>query len=62
MAANPELALWRAVLVLALRDDGAERWIRTQDAATVCALAGLDHDGVIHAYRGKPPRYGGKAA
>ncbi|MCC5992488.1 MAG: hypothetical protein JJT99_08180 [Rhodobacteraceae bacterium] len=50
MAQNPELHLWRAVLALALRDDDAARWIRTQDAATVCALAGLDHDAVVRAF------------
>lgn len=47
MAENPELALWRKVPADALRDDDAARWIETQDAATVCALAGLDRDAVV---------------
>jgi hypothetical protein len=55
MAQNPELHLWRMVLALALREDDAARWIRTDDAATVCALAGLDHAGVMRAYR--PERF-----
>ena len=46
MAQNPELHLWRTVLALALREDGAARWIRTDDAAMVCALAGLERGAV----------------
>ena len=49
--------LWRAVLVQALRDPDAPAWLDTQDAETVCSLAGLDHAGVIRAYRaGLPPQ------
>ncbi len=62
MAANPELALWRMVLALALRDDDAARWIETPDAAMVCSLAGLDHAGVMRAYQAGMPRFGQRAA
>lgn len=58
MAVNPDLALWRTVLAVALSDDDAAEWIRTKDAATVCALAGLDHEGVIRAYQAGLPRFG----
>jgi hypothetical protein len=46
MAQNPELHLWRAVLALALRDDDAAQWLRTDDAATVCSLAGVEREAV----------------
>jgi hypothetical protein len=52
-----DTVLWRAVLVQALRDPDAPAWIHTQDAETVCSLAGLDHSGVMRAYRaGLPPQ------
>ena len=50
MAQDPELHLWRKVLTEALHDDDAAQWIRTQDAAMVCALAGLDRDAVLRAF------------
>ncbi|MGY6549339.1 MAG: hypothetical protein ACXIU7_10080, partial [Roseinatronobacter sp.] len=62
MAQNPELHLWRRVLAEALRDDDAADWIRTKDAATVCALAELDHAGVMRAYRAGLPEFRKRAA
>lgn len=48
---NPQLHLWRAVLLQALRDKDADRWLRTPDSTTVCALAGLDHEAVRRAWQ-----------
>jgi hypothetical protein len=60
MAQNPELHLWRRVLAEAMRDDDAARWLRTDDAATVCALAGVEREAVARAHgvelRRKKPR------
>lgn len=47
-------ALWREVLLLALRDADAAAYIQTPDFETVAALAGLDPDAVRRAfYRGR---------
>ena len=56
MAQNPELALWRAVLIAGLQDDArrgedAGDWVGSDDFAQVCHLAGLDPDGVVRSYR-----------
>jgi hypothetical protein len=50
MAQNPELHLWRRVLAEALRDDDAERWLKTDDAALVCTLAQVERDAVARAH------------
>ena len=58
MAQNPELALWRAVLVAGLSDAARGQdagWIRSRDFAMVCYLAGLDPQAVLRAY--KPERF-----
>lgn len=54
MAQNPDLHLWRSVLVAGLRDEARgdhKKWIGSRDFATVCNLAGLDPDAVMRAYR-----------
>jgi hypothetical protein len=51
MAVNPDLVLWRTVLAVALREDDAAEWIITKDAAMVCALAQVEHEAVMRAYR-----------
>lgn len=51
---NPELFLWRTVLVAGLQDDarGADtKWLGSRDFAHVCYLADLDPDAVLRAYR-----------
>lgn len=49
MAQNPELHLWRAVLVAGLRADDAPRWVKTDDFKIVTALAGFESDAVREA-------------
>lgn len=51
MAVCPFTALWREVLLLALRDPNADAYILTPDFETVAALAGLDPDAVRTAFR-----------
>ncbi|ATX66940.1 hypothetical protein [Roseinatronobacter bogoriensis] len=58
---NPELHLWRAVLVAGL-DDAAKAktpadaaWIRSRDFVLVCHLAQVDPQAVLRAYR--PERF-----
>ena len=41
---NPELALWRTVLITNLRADDADEWTSTPGFRCVCALALLDAD------------------
>jgi hypothetical protein len=59
MAQNPDLALWRSVLVAGLSDAAKGRdpkdaaWLRSADFRLVCHLAGLDPDGVL---RGNLPK------
>jgi hypothetical protein len=61
MAQNPELALWRAVLVAGLHDaakgdkpqDAA--WLRSRDFVQVCHLAQVEPQAVLRAYR--PDRF-----
>jgi len=53
---NPDLALWRSVLVAGLSDAAKGRdpkdvaWLRSDDFRLVCNLAGLDPDGVLRSY------------
>ncbi|ATX66246.1 hypothetical protein [Roseinatronobacter bogoriensis] len=56
MAQNPELHLWRAVLVAGL-DDAAKAktpadaaWIRSRDFVLVCHLAQVDPQAVLERY------------
>lgn len=51
MAQNPELHLWRAVLLVGLRAADADLWVRTRDFQTVCALALVDPQAVRDAWR-----------
>ena len=61
MAQNPELHLWRAVLAAGLHDaakgdkpqDAA--WLRSRDFVAVCALAQVEPEAVLRAYR--PERF-----
>lgn len=61
MAVNPDLALWRAVLVAGLTDaakgekpqDAA--WLRSRDFVAVCHLAQLEPEAVLQAY--SPERF-----
>jgi len=61
MAQNPDLHLWRAVLVAGLHDaaKGATpqdaTWIGSHDFHTVCALAQVEPQAVMRAYR--PERF-----
>ena len=61
MAQNPDLALWRAVLVAGLTDaaKGAEpkdkAWIGSRDFVQVCHLAQVEPQAVLRAYR--PDRF-----
>ena len=56
MAQNPDLHLWRAVLVAGLHDaakgvtpqDAA--WLRSRDFVQVCHLAQVDPEAVLRAY------------
>jgi len=56
MAQNPDLALWRSVLVAGLSDAAKGRdpddmtWLGSDDFALVCNLAGLDPDGVLRSF------------
>jgi hypothetical protein len=50
MAQNPDLHLWRAVLVLGLHDaatGGDPAWIGSRDFVQVCYLAQVDPDAVL---------------
>lgn len=62
MAINSDLHLWRTVLALALRDDDAARWLASEDGATVCALAGVERDAVVRAYKAGLPEIRKRAA
>lgn len=56
-AGNDYVRLFRAVLVEAVRCDDAADWIRTRDAAMVCALADVEREAVERAIlRGDVPR------
>ena len=58
MAVNPDLHLWRAVLVAGLHDAAKgidEAWIGSRDFHTVCALAQVEPQAVTRAYR--PERF-----
>lgn len=67
MAQNPELHLWRAVLVQALRDAGRAatpqdaRWPMTRDFVAVCHLAQVDPEAVRRAMARHPERFTGAA-
>ena len=55
---NPDLHLWRVVLVTGLRDaaKGIQRdWLGSPDFARVCYLAQVDPQAVLRAYR--PERF-----
>ena len=61
MAQNPDLHLWRAVLVAGL-DDAAKAktpqdvaWLRSRDFVAVCHLAQVDPAAVLRSYR--PERF-----
>ncbi|HDR28852.1 hypothetical protein [Rhodovulum sp.] len=56
MALNPELALWRTVLFLALRDKDAAAWLASPDGEIVCALAGVEPLAVARAFDPSGPR------
>jgi len=62
MAVNPDLVLWRTVLAVALREGDAAEWISTKDAAMVCALAQVEHEAVMRAYRAGLTRIKKRAA
>ena len=50
---NPELALWRAVLVAGLHDAARGKdpaWLGSDDFAQVCDLAQLDPEAVLRCY------------
>lgn len=54
MALNPDLALWRAVLVVGLTDAarGADAgWLGSPDFVAVCHLAQVEPDAVLRAHR-----------
>ena len=58
MAVNPDLHLWRAVLVLGLHDAAKgddPGWIGSSDFVQVCHLAQVDPQAVLRAYR--PERF-----
>ena len=58
MAVNPDLHLWRAVLVAGLHDaaKGIEpHWIGSSDFVQVCHLAQVEPQAVLRAYR--PERF-----
>ena len=51
---NPDLHLWRAVLIYGLHDHAHgrdQRWIGSRDFYNVCVLAGVDADAVLRSYR-----------
>jgi len=50
MAANPDLALWRAVLFNGLNDEDAASWMRSTDFEHVCQFAGVEPESVRRAY------------
>jgi len=53
MAVNPDLILWRSVLLHGLHDEAKGRdatWIGSADFHTVCALAGVEAEAVMRAY------------
>ncbi len=55
MAQNPELALWRAVLVAGLSDAAKSdkpqdaAWLRSRDFVQVCHLAQVEPEAVLRA-------------
>jgi hypothetical protein len=54
---NAYVRLFRAVLAEAVRCDDAEQWIKTADAALVCALADVEREAVERAIlRGDVPK------
>ncbi|WP_071469665.1 hypothetical protein [Roseinatronobacter thiooxidans] len=58
MAVNPDLALWRAVLVAGLHDAAKgidEAWLGSRDFMAVCDLAQVEPQAVLRAYR--PDRF-----
>ena len=58
MAVNPDLALWRAVLVAGLHDATKGHdpgWIGSRDFVAVCDLAQVEPQAVLRAYR--PDRF-----
>ena len=58
MAVNPDLHLWRSVLIMGLHDAAKGReadWIGSPDFAHVCHLAQVDPQAVLRAYR--PERF-----
>ena len=67
MAQNPELHLWRTVLVLALRDAARAvtpqdaRWPMTRDFVAVCYLAQVEPEAVRRAMARHPERFTGAA-
>lgn len=67
MAQDPNLHLWRAVLMAGLEDAarGADErdqaWLASRDFVAVCHLAQVDPDAVLRAYRPERFRKAGKA-
>ena len=58
MAVNPDLALWRAVLVAGLHDAAKGHdpgWIGSSDFVAVCDLAQVEPEAVLRCYR--PERF-----
>ena len=58
MAVNPDLHLWRAVLVAGLHDAAKgddPGWIGSRDFVQVCHLAQVEPQAVLRAYR--PERF-----
>lgn len=64
MAVNPDLHLWRAVLVSGLHDAAKAQtpqdaaWIGSPDFVQVCALAQVEPQAVLRAYA--PDRFTGR--
>lgn len=68
MAQNPDLHLWRAVLVAGL-DDAAKAktpqdvaWLRSRDFVAVCHLAQVDPQAVLRSYAPERFQVGARAA
>ena len=50
MAQNLELALWRTVLAIGLREPDAVEWQQSNNFEAVATLSGLDPDAVVDAF------------
>lgn len=68
MAQNPELHLWRTVLVAGLTDAAKGKtpqdaaWIGSRDFVQVCHLAQVEPGGVLRSYRPERFQRGARAA